>query len=91
MYSKQGQRIEKRGHDIMIQKTQSIHERKLWAEIVVKKIVVEQWVVNKLVIKYTHVLVTSRKAHMFRSHHKTTPAYNNLIDTFEDNNIPFTN
>lgn len=51
----------------MIQKTRSIHERKLWVELVVKKIVVEQWVVNKLVIKYTHILATPCKAHMFRS------------------------
>lgn len=57
MYSKQDQRMEKRGHEIMIQKTRSIHERKLWAEMV-KKIAVKQWVVNELVIKYTHVLAT---------------------------------
>lgn len=28
---------------------------------------------------------------MIWSHHKITPAYNNLIGTFEDNNMPFAN
>lgn len=75
----------------MIQKMRSMHERKLCAEIVVRKITVKQWVVKKLVIRYSHVLATPRKVHLFRSHHRITPAYNNLIDTFEDNIIPFAN
>ena len=91
MCAKQGHRIEKAGRGYVAQKHVPYTRENCGVEMVVNKITIGHWVVNKLVVEHTHVLFTPRKTHMFRSHRKITVAHKSLIDAFEENNIQLAN
>ena len=85
--SKEGCRKEKLGVESIVQRRDSDTRVDCGAHLQIKKTKEGKWAVFKIIVEHTHLLSTSRKTHMQRSHCIVSAPKKKLIYTYGATNL----